>query len=276
MKYLKKKIIFTVILTILVTSCVTQSNYTKKYSQPKLNKPESIIYDSNGDFLYVSNINGSPTKHDGNGFISKLNKNGEIIDLYWLSDLDAPKGLFLKDDIIYCTDINKVYLISTASRKVLEQIDILEAKFLNDIIVTDNNSIIASDTKLNTVFIVNNKEVKRSKLFLKNANGLDYNNGNIYIGANGNIYNYDILNDSISIEYNDVGNIDGLKKYKNKFYFTNFYNKLSIIDDGKLKNLDVGLILINSKADFCILNDETLVVPDFNSRIIFYKLNRNI
>ena len=41
--------------------------------------PESVIYDSSNDVLYVSNITDHPFKKDGTGYISKIGVDGEII-----------------------------------------------------------------------------------------------------------------------------------------------------------------------------------------------------
>ena len=42
--------------------------------------PESVIYDSNNDVLYVSNITDHPFNKDGTGYISKLSLDGSIIE----------------------------------------------------------------------------------------------------------------------------------------------------------------------------------------------------
>ena len=42
--------------------------------------PESVIYDSTNDVLYVSNITDHPLKKDGTGYISKIGVDGNIIE----------------------------------------------------------------------------------------------------------------------------------------------------------------------------------------------------
>src|SRR3989304_4371092 len=41
-----------------------------------LQTPESVLYDAAEDVYLVSNINGSPTAADGNGFISRIGPEG--------------------------------------------------------------------------------------------------------------------------------------------------------------------------------------------------------
>ncbi|MFI1771913.1 hypothetical protein [Thalassobellus citreus] len=43
--------------------------------------PESALYDETRQVIYVSNVNLNPRKKDENGFISKLDKNGNITEL---------------------------------------------------------------------------------------------------------------------------------------------------------------------------------------------------
>ena len=42
--------------------------------------PESVVYDSQNEVLYVSNITDHPFKKDGTGYISKIGLDGSIIE----------------------------------------------------------------------------------------------------------------------------------------------------------------------------------------------------
>ena len=55
--------------------------------------PESVIYDSKNDVLYISNITDHPFKKDGTGYISKVGLDGTIIEKKWIDKLNAPKVL---------------------------------------------------------------------------------------------------------------------------------------------------------------------------------------
>lgn len=46
---------------------------------------------------------------DNDGFISKLDKNGDILQLKFISNLNAPKGMSKIKDILYVVDIDVVY-----------------------------------------------------------------------------------------------------------------------------------------------------------------------
>src|ERR671924_159588 len=73
----------------------------------ELKTPESVIYEPNENVLFVSNIDGPPDRKDKQGFISKVSPlNGSIIELNWVTGLDAPKGM----TIINSNDNNKLYV----------------------------------------------------------------------------------------------------------------------------------------------------------------------
>ena len=56
--------------------------------------PESVVHDTIQDVYFVSNIGpGNPGALDHNGFISRVDPNGTIIQLAWITGLNGPKGL---------------------------------------------------------------------------------------------------------------------------------------------------------------------------------------
>jgi len=73
--------------------------------------PESALHDPEADVYFVSNINGDAWERDGNGFISRLSPDGEVLDLKWVEGgrngvaLDAPKGMAIIADTLFVTDI---------------------------------------------------------------------------------------------------------------------------------------------------------------------------
>jgi hypothetical protein len=46
--------------------------------------PESILHDAVGDVYLVSNINGTPSAKDNNGFISRVSPDGKVQTLKWI------------------------------------------------------------------------------------------------------------------------------------------------------------------------------------------------
>ncbi len=57
-----------------------------------LARPESALFDSVANVIYVSNINGGPTEKDGNGYISRIAPGGTLLQARWVTGLHAPRA----------------------------------------------------------------------------------------------------------------------------------------------------------------------------------------
>jgi len=80
---------------------------TKALTVAGFSTPESVLHDSTQDIYFVSNINGSPTAKDNNGFISRVRPDGAIENLKFIEGgragvtLNAPKGLGVLGDTLW-------------------------------------------------------------------------------------------------------------------------------------------------------------------------------
>lgn len=115
--------------------------------------PESVIYDNRLRVWFVSNINGSPSAKDGNGFISRLTGDGAVDSLHFIQGgrggvtLNAPKGLAITGDTLWVTDINVVRGFDRNTGAPVATVDFgRRAIFLNDIADTPDSSLIITDT----------------------------------------------------------------------------------------------------------------------------------
>ena len=95
--------------------------------------PESVLPDLQNKVLYVSLIDGAPWEADGKGGIGKVDLNGKIINSYWVTGLNAPKGLGMFGGKLYAADMNGVAVIDIATGKIQSVIKIDSAQGLNDI-----------------------------------------------------------------------------------------------------------------------------------------------
>jgi hypothetical protein len=118
--------------------------------------PESVIYDRDNDVVYVSNLNYEPRKKDGNGFISKLSTDGEILNLKWVEGLSSPKGMGIFDGKLYVSDVDEVVVIDITAGKIIQRIPVEGAGMLNDITVDDSGNVYVSDTDGNCIFLISN------------------------------------------------------------------------------------------------------------------------
>lgn len=102
--------------------------------------PESVRYDAELDVYYVSNINGNPSQKDNNGFISRVRADSTSIVTMLVEGgrngvtLHAPKGMALRGDTLYVTDIDAVRLFHRRTGASLGAVDLRaqRATFLND------------------------------------------------------------------------------------------------------------------------------------------------
>jgi len=115
--------------------------------------PESVLYDSTQDIYFVSNINGSPTAKDNNGFISRVRPDGAIENLKFIEGgragvtLNAPKGLAIIGDTLWVADIDAVRGFNARTGAPLDsfKLDSAGAVFLNDLTIA-SGAIYITDT----------------------------------------------------------------------------------------------------------------------------------
>src|SRR5689334_4063992 len=78
----------------------------------QLKTPESAHYDADLDVWFISNINGNPSRHDGNGYIVRVPAESTTSLTIFAEGgkngvrLDAPKGIATTKDQLWVADIN--------------------------------------------------------------------------------------------------------------------------------------------------------------------------
>lgn len=129
-------------------------------SSTGISSPESVYFDASTNSLFVSNIVGEGTAHDGKASIVRLSPNGKKVEQKWLSEgLDAPKGMRAKNGVLWVSDINRIHSIEIKTAKILKTIKIGNAKFLNDIEIDDKGNIYISDTMGNVIYKYDGEKV---------------------------------------------------------------------------------------------------------------------
>lgn len=115
--------------------------------------PESVVHYAADDVYLVSNINGNPLDKDGNGFISRVSPDGQILDLHWIDaedtgvTLNAPKGMAIQDGTLYVADIDCIRLFDAKTGAHKKKDVCLEnASFLNDVASGGNGTVFFTDT----------------------------------------------------------------------------------------------------------------------------------
>lgn len=134
-------------------AAVTPVGPTRVATAEGFSTPESVIYDAEQKVWFVSNINGSPSARDGNGFISRLTDAGAVDSLHFIQGgrdrvtLNAPKGLEITGDTLWVADINAVRGFNRKTGAPVATIDFgRRAIFLNDIVATPDSALFITDT----------------------------------------------------------------------------------------------------------------------------------
>jgi len=120
--------------------------------------PESVVHDEAADLYLVSNINGSPTDKDGNGFISRISPNGNVVELKWIDGeaadvtLHAPKGMAFSGGRLYVADIDCIRIFDQARGIPAGEVCVEGASFLNDVGAALNGGVLFTDSGLDPSF----------------------------------------------------------------------------------------------------------------------------
>lgn len=255
---------------------------TQKWAtEPKLQTPESVIYDPYRDLLYVSNINGGPLIKDGNGFISKVALNGDISDLQWVGGLNAPKGSAIWNNILYVADIDVLVEIDIENGKILNRYSAPNARFLNDVTVDEKGNIYISDTSfLNSViYIFRDGQVR---VWLQNdaiaqPNGLFAEQDELIVGLGSrSLMAIKFSDQSIRTVATTGFAIDGVQiDGHGNYLVSDWSGKTAFISaSGEIKPLlDTSDAKINSADIEYIPSQNLLLIPTFlDNRIVAYEV----
>jgi hypothetical protein len=179
---LRKSILLLLALAALATPALAQKIVVTGFETP-----ESVVHDPVTDVYLVSNVGaGDPGALDHNGFISRVSPQGKVLQLKWIRDgvngatLNGPKGIALRGDVLYVSDIDTLRLFDRFTGKPLASIAIPNpfapnALFLNDVAVAADGTVFLSDNANGGLFKVDrsgNASVLSTSQTLNFPNGL--------------------------------------------------------------------------------------------------------
>lgn len=120
-----------------------------------LHAPESIVYDAQRDCFYVSNLaTRGKDRTPGDGFISKLDRDGTVLSLHWATGLEDPKGLAVANDRLYVGDTPDMVEIDLESGEILarhQPEDGGDGSF-NDCTADPDGNVYVFSSRLNQVY----------------------------------------------------------------------------------------------------------------------------
>lgn len=144
--------------------------------------PESVVYDSKRDVLYVSNFYSG-----GNEFISRVRLDGEILDLQWVSGLRMPTGMTVRGDSLFVVDRTGLVEISIDTAQVVSRFPVPGGQFLNDVAFDDQGRAYVSDSRASAIRrMVDGKfEAWLSGGEINDPNGLCFDGTRLIVGNSG-------------------------------------------------------------------------------------------
>lgn len=156
-----------------LTSTIVAAEPQKAWEASGFKNPESVVYDHAAGAIYVSNVDGEPMGKDGNGFVSKLGPDGQVVAIEWIKKLNAPKGLALAGGKLYVADIDELVAIDVAQGAITARYDVPDAKFLNDVTADAQGRVYVSDMVTNSIWALDGGKLS---LWLHD-DALDHPNG---------------------------------------------------------------------------------------------------
>lgn len=282
-----KRVLF-IILATLVASAGWASGI--KVISEDFKVPEAVCFDESGKTIFVSNINGGPGEQDNNGFISKLNKKGNVIDLHFIEGgqngitLNAPKGMIVTGDKLIVTDIDHVRGFDAKTGAPLFSYAIEGAGFLNDICLGPDGEAYITDTGTGKIHKLDSKQ-ESVTLFADGATtGFSSPNGILYDKESKNLLLvgwgqnslWSITMTGEIVNTIDLGakNLDGIvADKKGNFYISSWESKTvyKVDSEGNVSTLQDEL---QAPADIAIdPKGKIVIVPLFqDNKLVILKI----
>jgi DNA-binding beta-propeller fold protein YncE len=241
----------------------------------ELTTNESVLYDEAGSTIYVANIDGAPDEKDGNGSISTISQDGEILEQEWVSGLNAPKGMGVHSNKLYVTDIDELIEIDITSASVSETYPVEGAEFLNDVAVSDGK-VYFSDSETGKIHMLEDGEVSTFAEEQEGINGLQTDSDGTLYGLDGSgLKQYS--NDGSAEVINDiVTGGDGLIILGDDTYLASrWQGEIWIITgDEEVKLLDTKEEESNTADIGYIASENMVLVPTFlKNKVAAYQLD---
>lgn len=263
--------------TLLAFNAQSQKGLVKLWqTEPNLKVPESVLCDKENKILYFSNIEGNYIEKDQKGSIGKMDPDGKIIMMDWVSGLSSPKGLGMYKGLMYVADIDEVVVIDVKEAKIIKHIPVQGAIFLNDVSVDAKGIVYVSDSRTGKVHkIINDKE----ETYLDKqggVNGLLCVGEDLYLLVSGALWKSDKDKKLVKIAEGMLSSTDGIEQTKNKDFVVSCWDGLIyyVTAGGKVtKLLDTREQKLNA-ADIGFDADKNIIyVPTFfGNSVIAYQL----
>lgn len=285
-----KKFIPLLVILVFLWSCQTKSP-AENQSDPDpitfslselwatdtiMKTPESVLYDAKRGVLYVANMNRTE-EGDDTGFISRLDTDGNVIDLHWIDGLNEPRGMGIYGDLLFATDMDRLLIIDIEKGEVQEMVPVEGSVFLNDLSVADDGTVFFSDSRAGKVQTYKDGEITDWIPEINGPNGLFDEGADILVAASGDgevrLVNkatgeYDVLATGVGvdgIEYTGIDDYYVISEWKGVIHMigNDTIQKLLDTEAQKKNTADIGYNM----------EKKIVYVPTFfDNRVVAYQL----
>jgi sugar lactone lactonase YvrE len=248
--------------------------------------PESVAYDPGAKVLYVSQFGGTelkPAEKDGKGKISKVSLSGKILEEQFLpvagEILNKPKGIWVRGNRLWVTDIDVVWIFDLKTRKG-RKLGVPGITFANDPAVR-GNVLYVSDNRADQLYSVEPADFLNSKNDPKVSlvfSGKSVNPNGLYPAKDGSLLIVGFKSDKeargiyslgadggVKELSKAIGRLDGIYQMKDGTLLATDWNSGSLFSwsaKGGMETLASGF---KGPADFCVVPEAKgtlVVVPD--------------
>jgi hypothetical protein len=247
--------------------------------------PESVAYDPKAKVLYMGQFGSElkPAEKDGKGKISKLSLDGKVLEDRFLpaagETLHKPKGIWVRGERLWVTDIDAVWIFDLKSRKG-RKLDLPGMGFANDPAV-QGDALFISDNRGDMLYRVEPAD------FLNHQGnpqitvvfaGKSINPNGLYPARDGSLLMVGLLSPKeargiysvsksgeIKTLAKEIGRLDGVYQLRDGSLLVTDWNSGSLSHWTAKAGMQTLASGFKGPADFCVIPDDkglTVIVPD--------------
>lgn len=274
--------------------------FTKIGETANLDVPESVRYDADLDVFFVSNIRGTPSGKDNNGFIARIDAtNTDSMTVLVRGGqnrvtLHAPKGLAIQGDTLWVADIDVLRGFNKRTGESVATISFAghSPRFLNDVAVGPDGEIYVTDTSIqitgsgtqyfgrDKLFVIRGREVRlllegQARLAQPNGVTWDAQGGRLLMAPFGgqSVTSITTTNTQPIPIAGGVGGYDGIEVLPDgRILVTSWQDStVNVVVDGALRKVITG---VDSPADIGVDTKRmVLALPRFTGgRVEYYHI----